>query len=64
MNSKPTTGNFPVYNGQIKRLDLAIEEQTDHLHDSTYTAKETLTEYEEKFSSWGKNIYYVRIRKE
>jgi tRNA (guanine-N7-)-methyltransferase len=49
---------------EIKRLDLTIEEQTDNLHDSTHTAKETLTEYEEKFSSWGKNIYYVRIRKE
>jgi tRNA (guanine-N7-)-methyltransferase len=49
---------------EIKRLDLTVEEQTDNLHDSTYTAKETLTEYEEKFSSWGKNIYYVRIRKE
>ncbi len=49
---------------EIKRLDLKIEQQTNNLHDSTYTAKETLTEYEEKFSSWGKNIYYVRVRKE
>lgn len=49
---------------EIKRLDLLVQEKTDNLHDSTYTAKETLTEYEEKFSSWGKNIFYVRIRKE
>ena len=49
---------------EIKALDLTVEEQTENLHDSTYTAKETLTEYEEKFSSWGKSIYYVRIRKE
>lgn len=49
---------------EINRLHLTIEEQTDNLHHSKYTAKETLTEYEEKFSSWGKNIYYVRVRKE
>lgn len=55
---------FQFTMGEINSLDLTIEEQTDNLHDSNYTAKETLTEYEEKFSSWGKNIYYVRIRKE
>lgn len=55
---------FQFTMAEIKGLDLTIEEQTDNLHDSIYTAKETLTEYEEKFSSWGKNIYYVRIRKE
>lgn len=49
---------------EIARLHLKVEEQTDNLHDSAFAAKETLTEYEEKFSSWGKNIYYVRIRKE
>jgi len=57
-------GLFQFTMDEIKRLDLTIEEQTDNLHDSKHTAKETLTEYEEKFSSWGKNIYYVRIRKE
>ncbi len=57
-------GLFQFTMDEIKRLDLMVEAQTDNLHDSTHTAKETLTEYEEKFSSWGKNIYYVRVRKE
>jgi len=57
-------GLFQFTLDEIARLNLKVEEQTNNLHDSTYTAKETLTEYEEKFSSWGKNIYYVRIRKE
>ena len=57
-------GLFLFTMDEINRLHLTVEEQTDHLHNSKYTAKETLTEYEEKFSSWGKNIYYVRIRKE
>jgi tRNA (guanine-N7-)-methyltransferase len=57
-------GLFQFTMDEIKRLDLMVEAQTDNLHDSHHTAKETLTEYEEKFSSWGKNIYYVRIRKE
>lgn len=57
-------GLFQFTMDEIKRLNLIVEEQTDNLHDSTHTAKETLTEYEEKFSSWGKNIYYVRVRKE
>lgn len=55
---------FQFTMGEIKDLELMIEEQTDNLHDSKFTAKETLTEYEEKFSSWGKNIYYVKVRKE
>ncbi len=49
---------------EIKRLGLTVEEQTDDLHNSAFAAKDTITEYEEKFSSWGKNIYYVRVRKE
>jgi tRNA (guanine-N7-)-methyltransferase len=49
---------------EIHRLGLQVEEQADDLHASTFEAKETITEYEEKFSSWGKNIFYVKVRKE
>ena len=61
------TDNEPLFQftiEEINRLSLTVEEQTGNLHDSDLAAKQTITEYEEKFSSWGKNIYYVRIRKE
>jgi len=47
---------------EIQRLELNIEEMSRDLHASDYAAKAFTTEYEEKFSSRGKNINYVLIR--
>lgn len=47
---------------EIQRLELNIEEMSRDLHASDYAAKTFTTEYEEKFSSRGKNINYVLIR--
>lgn len=40
---------------------LEIVEQTRDLHGSSYASKNFMTEYEEKFSSTGKNINYVKV---
>jgi len=49
---------------EIDRLGLTIEEMSRDLHgpDCTLAARRFTTEYEDKFSSKGKNINYVKIR--
>ena len=47
---------------EIKVLDLQIEEFAVDLHGSNFESKKFMTEYEEKFSSRGKTINYLRIR--
>lgn len=47
---------------EIKTNDYSILEQTRDLHASEYESRLTMTEYERKFSSRGKNINYVKVR--
>lgn len=46
---------------QIEEGGFRIEEITRDLHASAFTAKDITTEYEDKFSSQGENINYVKI---
>ncbi|MDO4393796.1 MAG: tRNA (guanosine(46)-N7)-methyltransferase TrmB [Bacillota bacterium] len=46
---------------EIDKINYAILEQTDNLHDSSYDSRLTMTEYEQKFCEQGKNINYVKI---
>ncbi|NLD20192.1 MAG: tRNA (guanosine(46)-N7)-methyltransferase TrmB [Clostridiales bacterium] len=46
---------------EIHALGYEIAEQTRDLHASQFTSKDTMTEYEEKFKSSGKNINYVKL---
>lgn len=47
---------------EIQEGGLTILEVTEDLHSSDYESKEMTTEYEDKFSSAGKNINYVKIK--
>jgi len=49
---------------EIDRLHLSVQALSLDLHRSDLAARRNTTEYEEKFSSWGKSIHYVRIGKE
>lgn len=49
---------------EIKALGLAPAAASRDLHASDLDARLFLTEYEEKFSSWGRPIHYVCVRKE
>ncbi len=49
---------------EIEGLNLTVEALTFNLHHSPYHDKNTTTEYEQKFSSRGKPIHYVKIGKE
>jgi tRNA (guanine-N7-)-methyltransferase len=55
-------GLFEFTLEEIKELGLRVLEQTTDLHNSNFSAKDTTTEYEDKFSSFGKNINYVKFR--
>ncbi len=58
------TDNDALYDFTLEEIEAAgykIEEQTRDLHASGFEAKKTTTEYEDKFSSRGKNINYVRF---
>lgn len=46
---------------EIEGLDLNIDEISRDLHSSEYMKDNIMTEYEEKFSTRGKNINYVKI---
>ncbi len=47
---------------EAKALGYEIEEITKDLHNSEYMSSNIKTEYEEKFSSKGKNINYMKIK--
>lgn len=49
---------------EIAAADLLTVEKTYDLHsaESTFSAKEITTEYEDKFRGMGKNINYVKVR--
>ncbi len=47
---------------EIRALGYEIEEISRDLHNADYVDKNVMTEYEEKFSSRGKNINYVKVR--
>ena len=58
------TDNDGLYDFSLEEIEAAgyeIVEQTRDLHASEYESKYTTTEYEDKFSSQGKNINYVKI---
>jgi tRNA (guanine-N7-)-methyltransferase len=55
-------GLFEFTLEEIKELGLSVLEQTTDLHNSNFSAKDTTTEYEDKFSGFGKNINYVKFR--
>jgi tRNA (guanine-N7-)-methyltransferase len=55
-------GLFEFTLEEIKELGLRVLEQTTDLHNSNFSAKNTTTEYEDKFSGFGKNINYVKFR--
>ncbi len=57
------TDNDDLYDFTLEELEAAgyrIEEQTRDLHASGFASRLITTEYEDKFSSRGKNINYVR----
>lgn len=56
-------GLFAFTMEEIQRTGLKVQEYSNDLHSSVYTAKEFMTEYEEKFHDAGKNIHYVKIIK-
>lgn len=47
---------------EIEAVEYDILEQTRDLHSSQFDSRLTMTEYEAKFSSRGKNINYVKIK--
>ena len=58
------TDNDDLFDFTLEQIELAgfvPAEVTRDLHGSEYMAQNVMTEYEEKFSSAGKNINYVRI---
>lgn len=46
---------------EIKEVGYEIKEMTHDLHAGDWESKYTMTEYEEKFKSNGKNINYVKV---
>ncbi len=46
---------------EVERLELHIKEISRDLHQSSYSAKEFTTEYEDKFHDRGKNINYLLL---
>jgi tRNA (guanine-N7-)-methyltransferase len=46
---------------EMKESGYEISAMTTDLHNSPYMETNILTEYEEKFSNLGKNIYYIRV---
>lgn len=58
------TDNDDLYAFTLEEIEAAgfeITEQTTDLHNSDYESRLTMTEYEEKFRSNGKNINYVKF---
>lgn len=58
------TDNDGLFDFTLEQIELAgfvPAEMTRDLHRSEYMAENVMTEYEEKFSSAGKNINYVRV---
>jgi tRNA (guanine-N7-)-methyltransferase len=61
------TDNLDLYEftlEEIEALGLSPAAVSRDLHASDLDARLSMTEYEEKFSSWGRPIYYVCVRKE
>ena len=61
------TDNLDLYEftlEEIESLGLSPAAASRDLHASDLSARLSMTEYEEKFSSWGRPIYYVCVRKE
>ena len=54
-------GLFEFSLEEIEANEYKIVEMTRDLHASEYESKDIMTEYEEKFSSRGKNINYVKF---
>ena len=54
-------GLFDFTLEEIQRVGLEIREMSRDLHNSSYTAKDITTEYEDKFRFAGKNINYVLL---
>lgn len=48
---------------EVTDLGLQVKEITRDLHKSEFAEDNTMTEYEEKFSSRGKNINYIMIKR-
>lgn len=58
------TDNDDLYDFTLREIAAAgyeIVEQTRDLHSSSFESRLTTTEYEDKFSSRGKNINYVKV---
>lgn len=58
------TDNDGLYDFTLREIAAAgyeIVEQTRDLHSSSFESRLTTTEYEDKFSSRGKNINYVKV---
>lgn len=54
-------GLFEFTLSEIEALERPVLELSHDLHQSCYASKDCKTEYEEKFSSQGKKIHYVKI---
>jgi tRNA (guanine-N7-)-methyltransferase len=59
------TDNEDLYDFTLEEIATGgypILEQTRDLHSTEYESRRTMTEYEKKFSTMGKNINYVKIK--
>ncbi len=60
------TDNDPLFAfsmEEIRESGYEILEYTEDLHNSEYESKYTTTEYEDRFSAGGKNINYVKFKR-
>ena len=60
------TDNDPLFEfsmEEIRESGYEILEYTEDLHNSEYESKYTTTEYEDRFSAGGKNINYVKFKR-
>ncbi len=58
------TDNEPLFRftiDEINQMGYEILEFSEDLHDSSFESKDYTTEYEEKFKSQGKKIFYVKF---
>lgn len=56
-------GLFEFSMEEIKAMGYEILEYSEDLHASEYESRLTTTEYEDRFSGIGKNIWYVKFRR-
>ena len=60
------TDNDPLFEfsmEEIRESGYEILEYTEDLHSSDYESKYMTTEYEDRFSAGGKNINYVKFKR-